>query len=164
MTLMVQARHGELSGHAQMVTCHGCVDYPGSKLRARQNAKSRYRKVPHGAITAYPNPDTHRLSPRAWPRSDKRREPEVTREAQARRPTTPWHHFVTWRGRIEDCVDDLCRCRPQTYSDDRGRARTVGFTRGVRDRGHFAGFALPPHPPSERSASMEGSGDAASIV
>ena len=48
-----------------------------------ENAKSRYRKVPHGAITAYPNPDTHRLSPRAWPRSDKRREPEVTCEASA---------------------------------------------------------------------------------
>ena len=25
LTLMVQARHGELSGHAQMVTCHGCI-------------------------------------------------------------------------------------------------------------------------------------------
>ena len=47
LTLMVQARHGELSDHAQMVTCHGCfatttVDCSADKdiyINFRQNTK-----------------------------------------------------------------------------------------------------------------------------
>ena len=41
LTLMVQARHGELSDHAQMVTCHGCdVPLVASAIRPGRHQRS----------------------------------------------------------------------------------------------------------------------------